>query len=514
MHDCSVNNKRIAKNALALYLRMLLTMGIALYTSRVVLSALGIEDYGIYNVTGGLVTMFTFLNGAMNSSTQRYLNYALGKHDFIKAKKVFNTAVQIHVLFSIVIIVLSETVGLWFILNKLVIPENRLMSALWVYQCSILTAVISFISVPYNASIVAHEKMSAFAYISIAEAFAKFIIALLITVSHCDKLKLYAVLLLLMTFAVRFLYRRYCKVHFEECQIMRRIDKPLFREMSNFAGWSFAGNLSGVFYTHGLNILLNIFFGPTVNAARGIASQVQGMTRQFLSSFQTALNPQITKYYAENELDQMKLLVCRSAKFSYYLLFLLTLPVLLETDTLLILWQRTVPEETVIFVQLMIVVTLEYSIANSCMVANQATGKVKKFQLIEGGILLLIVPISYMVLRLGAPPFSVFLIHIVIEFFAQLARIVLIKEGISLPIQDYIKKVYCPIFFVTITSSIIPIIIHYMIHQSFVRLFLTCVICLICTIISICVLGLDISERKFVSNRMKFFFSKCHKLSE
>ena len=324
MADTSTNNKRIAKNTLMLYVRMLFSMIVSLFTSRVVLQTLGVEDYGIFNVVGGVITMFTFINAAMVSSTQRYLNFELAKGNSQRLRSVFNTSLQIHGLIAIAIIVLGETLGLWFVLNKLVIPESRMTAALWVYQCSILACSVNIMSAPYNADIIAHEEMSAFAYISILEVSLKLLIVYLLVVSPIDKLIAYAILTLSVQLLIRFIYSHYCHKHFEESYIEFNVNKVLFKEMSGFAGWSFFGNLAAILYTQGLNMMLNIFFGPVVNAARGIAVQVQSAVQQFVSGFQTALNPQITKNYAVGDLEQMHNLMFRL--FSFAVLFISSSP--------------------------------------------------------------------------------------------------------------------------------------------------------------------------------------------
>ncbi|MGM9672635.1 MAG: lipopolysaccharide biosynthesis protein, partial [Bacteroidaceae bacterium] len=390
MSDTSSANKRIAKNTLVLYVRMLFTMGISLFTSRVVLQTLGVEDYGISSVVGGVISMFTFINAAMVSSTQRYLNFELVRGDANQLRSVFSTSLQIHALIALAIIVLSETVGLWFLNEKLVIPEARMTAAMWVYQCSILSCAVSIMSTPYNAVIVAHEKMSAFAYISILDVSLKLLVVYLLVVLPFDKLIILAVLNLLVQLFIRYIYTIYCHRHFPESYFQFRFNKTLFQEMFGFAGWSFWGNLAAILYTQGLNMMLNIFFGPIVNAARGIAVQVQSAVQQFVGGFQTALNPQITKNYASNNLSQMHSLMFRSARFSFLLLFFLSLPVLMETNFILTLWLKTVPDDAVVFTQIMICISLIYTTANPCVIANQATGKVKIYQMVVGGILLLI----------------------------------------------------------------------------------------------------------------------------
>lgn len=469
MSETSSNNKRIAKNTFMLYIRMLFTLAVSLITSRVVLQALGIEDFGIYNVVGGVITMFTFINSAMVSSTQRYLNFELATGNDEKLKSIFNTSLQIHAFIALFIILLGETVGLWFVMNKLVIPEARMTAAMWVYQCSILSCVVGIMSAPYNADIIAHEKMSAFAYISILDVFLKLLIVCLLFISPYDKLITYAILILTVQLLIRYIYTRYCKKHFKESLFEWKINRPLLKEMAGFAGWSFWGNLAAILYTQGLNMMLNIFFGPVVNAARAVAIQVQGAIQQFVSNFQMALNPQITKNYAAGNLEQMHSLMFRSARFSFLLLFFLSLPVLLETEFILSVWLKTVPDNAVIFTQIMICISLIYTTANPCVIANQATGKVKVYQIVVGGILLTILPLSYLVLKLGAPAYSVFIVHFCVESIAQFSRMYMLRKLINLPIREYLKNIYFPIIATVAVAIILPIIVHVQLENGWLR---------------------------------------------
>ena len=497
MSDTSATNKRIAKNTLMLYVRMLFTMGVSLFTSRVVLQTLGVEDYGINSVVGGVITMFTFINGAMVSSTQRYLNFELARGNAERLRSVFNTSLQIHALIALAIVLLGETVGLWFLKEKLVIPEARMTAAMWVYQCSILSCAVGIMSAPYNADIIAHEKMSAFAYISILDVSLKLLIVYLLVVLPFDKLIVMAVLTLLVQLLIRYIYSRYCHTHFKETYFQARIDKPLFKEMSGFAGWSFWGNLAFILYTQGLNMMLNIFFGPIVNAARGIAVQVQSAVQQFVSGFQTALNPQITKNYASGNLEQMHSLMFRSARFSFLLLFFLSLPVLLETNFLLTLWLKTVPEDAVIFTQIMICISLIYTTANPCVVANQATGKVKIYQMVVGGILLMILPISYIILKLGAPAYSVFLVHFFVESVAQFSRMYMLRKLINLPMWQYMKNIYIPIVTTVTVAIILPIIVRMQVEEGWLRLIAVGFTCVFSVGLSAFFIGFTKHERVF-----------------
>lgn len=497
MQETSTNNKRIAKNTLMLYVRMLFTMVVSLYTSRVVLQTLGVEDYGIFSVVGGVITMFTFINAAMVSSTQRYLNFELATGNKERLRSVFNMSLQIHALIALLIIILGETIGLWFLMEKLVIPDSRMSAAMWVYQCSIISCAVNIMSAPYNADIIAHEKMSAFAYISILDVSLKLVIVYLLLISPIDKLITYAILTLCVQLLIRYIYSRYCHKHFKESELELRINKPLFKEMSGFAGWSFFGNLASILYTQGLNMMLNIFFGPVVNAARGIAVQVQSAVQQFVSGFQTALNPQITKNYATGNLEQMHSLMFRSARFSFLLLFFLSLPVLLETDFILTLWLKDVPDNAVVFTQIMICISLIYTTANPCVVANQATGKVKVYQMVVGGILLAILPISYIVLKLGAPAYSVFIVHFCVESIAQFSRMFMLRKLIDLPLWQYMKNIYIPIMATVIVAVICPLLVHLQMDAGWQRFFAVGFTCVVSVGLSAFFIGFTRHERQF-----------------
>ncbi|MBQ5871621.1 MAG: lipopolysaccharide biosynthesis protein, partial [Bacteroidaceae bacterium] len=497
----SANNKRIAKNTLLLYVRMLFGMLVSLYTSRVILQTLGVEDYGVYNVVGGVITMFTFLNSAMSSATSRYITFEIGKGNMEQLKKVFSTSLQIHAIIALLIVILGETVGLWFLMYELVIPDGRMDAAMWVYQCSIVSCVVGIMSVPYNADIIAHEKMSAFAYISVLEIILKLAIVYLRVVLPFDKLKVYAVLVLMVGLLIRYIYTRYCHRHFEESHYIHRIDKPLLKEMSSFAGWSFWGNLASILYTQGLNMMLNIFFGPVVNAARGIATQIQGVVQQFVSNFQMALNPQITKTYASGELDKMHSLMFRSARFSFMLLFFLSLPIMLETNYILTLWLGIVPENTVIFARIIIAISLIYTTANPCVIANQATGKVKVYQAVVGGLLLLILPISYIVLKMGAPAYSVFIVHFCVESVAQFARMYMLRNMIDLPLLSYVKNIYLPIMGVVLLSLVLPMLVYNNMQEGIIRLLAVGMTCVISVAMTSLFIGMTRNERTFLIDK-------------
>lgn len=501
MPQTSENNKRIAKNTLLLYVRTLFIMLVTLYTSRVVLNTLGVTDYGIYNVVGGVVAMFGFINGSMSSATQRYITFALGKGDKENLQKVFSTALQIHVLIAALIIILGETVGLWFMYTQMQIPADRMDAAFWVLQCSIVSTAVMIISVPYNADIIAHEKMSAFAYISILEAVLKLAIVFALVLSPFDRLIFYAFLILAVQLLIRLCYSHYCSRHFEESKYRHVWDKSLFREMTGFAGWSMFGNLAGVLFGQGLNMLLNVFFGPVVNAARAVSVQVQSAIQQFVGNFQMALNPQITKTYAKGEMDEMHKLMFRSARFSFYLLFFLSLPVLFETNFILTVWLKTVPDDTVIFLRIMICTSLIYTLANPLIIANQATGKVRKYQIVCGSILLLILPVSYVCLKLGCPAYSVFIVHFVMESIAQLARMIMLRPLIGIRIADYIKNIYVRAVAVVALSVLVPFVVYENMDDTVARFFVMCLICVLSVGTVVYTVGLSKNERVFVRTK-------------
>jgi len=499
MPDNNTNNKRIAKNTLLLYARMLLITIVSLYTSRVVISALGVVDYGIYNVVGGIVTMFAFLNGAIVTSTQRYLTFDLGKADFEHLKKVFTTSVFILGLISLIIVLLAETVGLWFFNNKMVIPEDRMTAAMWVYQLSIFTMVIQIMSAPYNSIIIAHERMGVFAVISVIETILKLLIVYLLLIWSRDKLVLYAILVSVVQLFVRFIYIHYCKKNFEESVIMKSIDRSLLSEMFKFAGWNIWGQLAAVLFRTGLNILLNMFFGPIVNAARGIAVQVESVVAQFSTNFLMAANPQITKLYAQNNLQEMHGLIFRSSKFACYLLLIFAMPIIMETEPIITLWLKKVPEFTVPFIRILFCIVIVDTMAKPLMIAAAATGDVKKYQSIIGGILLAIVPIAYVALKMGGDPTSVYIVHLSIAVIAFIVRLLIIRPMIRLSLKQFFTAVILPCSLVSLFSFILSLLIRQLLPEGLLYMFIVCAISALLVAFFAYSIGLTKGERTFVN---------------
>lgn len=507
------NNKRIAKNTLLLYVRMLFLMLISLYTSRVILQTLGIEDFGIYSVVGGVISMLGFLTSSLGGASSRYITYDLGKGNMAVMKKTFGNILLIHLLLAGFIILIGETLGLWFVTTQLQIPEERVEAAFWVYQFSIFSSVFAIISVPYNACIIAHEKMSAFAYISIIDAILKLGTVYLLVIIPYDKLIIYSILYFGIQLFDRIVYGVYCRKHFEETQSKPNFDKKQFKEIFAFAGWTMNGNLAVIGYTQGLNILLNMFFGPVVNAARGIAVQVQNVARQFCGNFQMALNPQLTKSYAVGDYSRMQELLKVSSKFSFFLILLISLPIIIEAPFLLKWWLKTVPEHTVSFLRLVLCSSCIVALSNPIITSVYATGKVKKYQLLEGSTLLTIIPISYLLLKLfHLPPETVFLVHIIIEIITQFIRVRIVLPMISMSLREYFLDVIWPIIKVGVCAPIIPILL---LHSYNSNGFLSCITISILTFVYtlgiVYFLGCNVSEQTLVKNKLNNLINNIKK---
>ncbi len=507
MAGYKADNARLAKNTMFLYFRMIFIMAVTLYTSRVVLRVLGVEDFGIFNVVAGVVAMFGFLNSSMSATTQRFISFSLGRGDD-NLNKVFSTCVLTHALIALGVLVLVESVGLWFLYNKMIIPEVRMDAAFWVFQFSALSTVVTVMSIPFNADIIAHEKMSAFAYISIVEVCLKLLIVFLLDVGNIDKLVLYGFLLLLVQCGIFLTYMGYCLRHFKESRFRFVYEKKLFSEVFSFAGWNLWGYLASILYTQGLNILLNVFFGPVVNAARGLANQVDGAIRLFASNFQMAINPQIVKTYAAKDLESMHKLVFRSSKFSFFLLLALSLPVMIEAPVILRLWLSTVPDWTASFLRLMLVVVIVDSVANPLMTSAAATGRIKLYQSVLGGIQLLIVPVAYVVLRMGGEPNSVFVVHICICLIAFAVRLFIVRGMIGLSIKKYLMEVCVKSGVVTVVATVLPLTLYFSMTNSLLSAIVVVFVSLGSVAVSAYAIGLTKSERVFVSDKIGQILAK------
>ena len=498
------NTKRIAKNTLMLYGRMLFSMLVSLYTSRVVLQALGVEDYGIYNVVGGVVAMFSMISSSLSSSVSRFLTFELGKGDTDGLKRVFSTSLSIQLVLAGIIVVLAETIGLWFLNTHMTIPANRLYAANWVFHASVLTFVINLLSVPFSASIVSHERMSAFAYIGILDVVLRLLIVLFIAYSGLgfDRLIVYALLLVGVVCIMQAIYWRYCTRHFLECQLKLSFDVDYWKEMSSFAGWNFIGCTAGLLKDQGVNILLNLFLGPIINAARGIANTVNNVLSSFAGNFMTALNPQITKSYAAGDYSYMFSLVERGSRFSYYILLLFALPMLFEADFVLTLWLKHYPAHTVNFVRLILLVTMCDILSNTLINLQNATGKIRNYQLAVGGMLLMNFPLSYICLKIGFQPESTLIVALIVAVACLFLRLLFLRKMVGLSIRRYLHKVCGNVMCVTLAAAVLPTLLYLQMADGVLRFLLMCMLTALCSATAIYFIGCSRNERDFIKSRI------------
>lgn len=505
------DSKRLVKNSALLYFRMLITMFISLYTSRVVLAELGVTDYGLYNVIGGIVTLFAFVQSALGNSTWRYITVSLGKGDFKDLNKTYSSAVFLHALFCVLILFVAESIGLWFLYNKMTIPSTRMTEALWVYEMSVVSIVFMVMSSPSSSLITAHEKMSAFAYISIFEAVSKLIVASLLVLFPHRKLLVYAFLLCLVQVSVRIMYAIYCKRHFPESRLIYVWDQKLLKEMSNFAGYTLLPGLGFACCGQGLNILLNIFFGPIANAARGIAVQVQHFLTTFVQSFQQAVNPQITKLYASDSIVDMHNLIVKTSKFSFYILLLPALPLIMLIHPILDLWLVNTPQYTADFCRLTIIICLTDSISNPFLVGGAANGRVKKLYTLAGIILVLILPISYLFLCHGFPAIFVYYVHLAMSVILQVVRIVISSKLINFNIKRCVNEIIYPIAITTIASSIFAFILRLIITESdFLSIVAYTISLLVITLVIMLTVGVTKTEKQALQSFVYSRFISKH----
>ena len=512
MPSASENNKRIAKNTVMLYFRMILLLLVSLYTSRVILNTLGVVDYGINNVVAGVITMLGFITSSLGAATSRFITFNLGKGDVVKLKRTWGNIVTMYLLLAVIILIAGETLGLWFVKTQLVIPAERMNAALWVYQFSIFSTMLGVISAPYNSVLIAHERMSAFAYISIADAVLKLVIVYLLQVIPYDKLIVYASLFFIIQCFDRIVYGVYCARHFDEVHAPLRCDGKVFREMLSYAGWTMNGSLAVIGYTQGLNVLLNLFFGPAVNAARGVAVQVQNICYQFSTNFLLATKPQIIKSYARGDLEYMHKLVLEASKFAFFILFFIFLPISLEAGQVLHWWLGIVPEHTENFLRLILCTSMLRCLATPIVDSVHATGRLKKFQIVEGTMLLTVVPIAYVMLKFfSVPPEAVFIVHIIVKICTQYARLKIVLPMISMRLMTYFRQVVVPIVLVVVISPIVPVIVYLRMEPSVLSFLTVCAVSVISLTATIYTLGMTTQERTFALDKARSVIKKIRK---
>jgi O-antigen/teichoic acid export membrane protein len=497
------NNKRIAKNTIFLYFRTLLTMIVSLFTSRVILNTLGIVDYGLNNVVAGVITLFSFLNGALGASTSRFLTFELGRNDTDKLRKVFRTAFNLHAVLAIIVVIFCETAGLWIVNHVLVIPSERLFACNIIYQYVVVSALLSITQVPMNAQIISHERMSVYAYMGISDAVLKLAVAYLIIISAFDKLVTLGTLNLCISLGMYVFYNIYCKKHFVEYNFGFKTDKRLLREMTGFSVWSLFGHLQVMLKNQGINILINIFFGPAVNAANAIAYQVNNAITSFANNFTTALVPPMIKSYAANEMNEMKNLIFKGARFSFFLLLFFSIPAILETKIILHLWLKNVPEYSIILTRLIIVFILIESYAFTVWTTVNATGKIRNYHLIMAGIFSLNLPISYLSYKLGADPSAALIVSDILCIAVIPVRLFFLKKAINISIFEYVKKVFginCVVF---AASMILPLSVHLYMPYSIDRFLIVSFASILSSIVAVYLLGLTNGEKKYITNLLK-----------
>lgn len=512
MPEIISSKSTIAKNTTLLYGRTILIMLVSLYTSRVILQALGVEDYGVYTAIGGVVSILTVVIGPIDNAICRFLTYQLGRKDKIMLKRYFSTGLSIMLVFSLIAIVLLETIGLWFLNHKMVIDESRMTAANWVLHLSIASFVVNMISSPYRAAIIAHERMSLFAYIGILDAALKLAVAFVLKFSTFDKLILYSVLLLAVSILIRFIYTVICNREFEECRKPKMsIDNELFGGLFSFAGWNIFGATATVCRGQGINILFNLFGGPIVNAGYGIANQVNVAVGGFVNNFTTALNPSIIKSYASEQKEYMMSLVYQGAKYAYFLVFLFALPLMLEADYVTYLWLGQIPDYSVPFIQLMLLHTMVESLSKTIMAGTHASGNIKMFQIVVGGFQIMILPVTYVLLKMGFSPIGALFSTVIIDVIAFFARMLLARRIFSLSIKDFFIKVLIPVITTTVIAASIPLILRLTFFEGFIRFLLVCATSALSTALSVLFVGCTATERTAIISKAKVIVNRRKK---
>lgn len=493
----AIDNKRIAKNSVFLYIRTLILMLITLYTSRVVLNALGVSDFGVYSVVGGVVVLFTFINSALSGSTQRFLNVAMGSGISDRINEVFKSSVQIHIAIAVLVIILSETIGLFFVTNILNIPENSRVAAHWVFQFSVITTVVNILSAPYNAVIISHEKMAVFAYFSIVEGCLKLAVAIIITLIDSHRLIFYAALLCVVSIIIRVMYNIYCVRHFAECHWSdKALNRTLIREMSVFSGWSLCGTFGYIVNTQGMAFVINLFFGTVLNAALSIANQVNSAAYQMIYGFIQAMRPQIMKSYGAHKVEEMNSLVILGSKIAIILTSIFVIPVCLETEYLLRMWLKEIPQYTVSFVQIMLLLSLVNSPLLVITAAQEATGKIRIYQLVSIISSIVCLPISWILYRRGYDPSSGLIANLVLGVVSQIVRVVLVHKSTGLSFVVFSKDVVFRCGSCIIMSFLFGYILK---NMSFLQTFYSEIVVMVFSTLLFCLatlyFGLSVNER-------------------
>lgn len=496
MSDQSQNN-RIAKNTAYLYFRTIFILLVSLYTSRIVLKNLGVEDYGIYNVIGGVVGMFSIISGTLSAAISRFITFELGRKNVERLKEIFTVSLIMQICISLIVIFLGETVGLWFVTEKLNIPVERIPAAEWVWHSAIAIFIFSFLRAPYNATIIAHEHMNAFALISVMEAILKLVVVFMLSISSYDKLVTYSLLLVVVSFGVLISHFLYCKLKFSECVITRITDKSISKKIVEFASWTFFNHGASVLNHQGVNILMNLFFGVTSNAARGVTNQVEHAIMQFVNNFTMAVNPQITKSYAIGDKRRMFNLICMGSKYSYYLMLVFALPIFIETDYILSVWLTVVPDDTSCFIKLALIGAMIQMLGNTGYTACMATGTIRRYSLWITLVGSMTFPLAWLMFKMGMPPYAAYLSFIIVNIFVNITRLFLMRTMLGFPIMLFVHKVVANIILITGIACIIPLLLQNVISSNIYRFLLEIIVCTMSSICTCFYIGMSKNERNY-----------------
>ena len=499
----SVKNKRILKNTIALYFRTFITLIVGLYTSRVMLEALGVDNYGIFYVVGGITSFGAIITGAISTGCSRFITYSLGEGNPERMRNVFSTTVNVQIILSFIVFIALEIGGLWFLNTSAKIPEGSLHAAHWVLQCSIVIMILDLVSVPYSATIIAHEHMSIYAYSSILSAALRLAICFLVKNSQFNHLIFYSILLVGTSLFMRIFYGVYCSRHFEEAKYRRILDKELLKEMASYSGWIFFGQTAMILNSQGINILVNVFFGILYNAARGIAFSVRNCVQSFINNFTTALNPQIVKSYANKDLDYCFALTNRSDRLRWLMTLIFLVPIVIETETILKIWLGTVPEYAVTYLRFAMFESLALAQGSGMVTLINAAGKMKRYQLEVTAICVLVFPLSWIAFKLGMFVWIANILYITIYILMDIPRFMALKRLMNVPVRNYISSVWVPCIKVSIVSFSLPLVIAYICEPGYLRFFLLVPISVIWTLFSIYLLGIDKREKSFLINKIR-----------
>lgn len=499
----SSENKTIAKNTIFLYIRMLFLIFVQLYSVPIVLRTLGVVDYGIYNVVGGIVTMFSFIGTALASGSQRFLAYSIGKSDEEELIRVFNTTTTIYLVISVIFVIILELAGVWFLNTHMQIPGNRVSAANWVFQLSLATFVIGLISIPYNSAIVAHEKMSIYAYVTIAEGVLKLLAAICLQYINYDCLIGYAIMLFSISLCIRLVYQIYCMRRFVECRKFKLgWDKSLGHELVSYSGWNMIGSIALIGRNQGLNLVINVFFGPVLNAAHSIAMQISGVLTQFINNIYMATRPRITKLYAKAAYDEMWGLVYNSSKWTFYLLSLISIPAILELKQVLALWLgENVPPYTYEMSVLLILTLLIETMTNQIIAVFQAQNRIMHYQLLSSTILLLNIPISYVLLRYYCVgPIVPYAVSSALSVIYIISLLFVAKTDINLNLWYFLKNVLLRMIITFLPAFVLCYYFVAAFPATIFRLFSTCLVSALLSLVFIWLFGIDKSEKSTIIN--------------